>query len=209
MNIYEKISKVRMAILQRSLTKDKKAFSYNYIDLPQIEPIITEECSNVGLLTIVDFPQGMAVMKVYDLDAKNTGEMSTLTISAPCDYTLVDIKGSQPIQKVGGMMTYMRRYLYMTLFAISEHDAVEGIGKLSQESANDNAEQGEPQTENQPQPDPRRAEIIEKFNKTMPNYLEQLVAYKHATSLDDFSTDFLEEIYRKKNPKKAEETTNG
>lgn len=216
MNIYEKISAVRVALLKSGIAKEKSGAKnyYKYIDLPQIEGIITEECAKVGLLTIVDFPDGHASITAIDLEnpmpKMELGygtQPSSVTITVPCDSSMVDIQGSQPIQKVGGMMTYMRRYLYMTLFAISEHDAVEGIGKLSQETAND-MEEIEKSKEETPS-DPKRKEIIEKFNKDLPNYLEQLVAYKHAKSLDDFTTEFLEEIYKKKNPKKAEEKANG
>lgn len=214
MNIYEKINAVRVALLKSGIAKEKSGAKnyYKYIDLPQIEGIITEECNKVGLITIVDFPDGHATITAIDLEwspnpSTSWQTPSSVMITIPCESSMVDIQGSQPIQKVGGMMTYMRRYLYMTLFAISEHDAVEGIGKLSQETAND-MEEIEKSKEETPS-DPKRKEIIEKFNKNLPNYLEQLVAYKHAKSLDDFTTEFLEEIYNKKNPKKAEEKANG
>ena len=206
MNIFKKINDVRVAIYKRAIGKDAKAFNYFYIDLPQIEGIITEECAKVGLLTVVDFPDGHATLTAYDTEAEEGSLFPSVKISVPCDYTLVDIKGSQPIQKLGGMMTYMRRYLYMQMFAISEHDAVEGIGKLSQDSANQSEPTPEPTPEVQEDIDPKRKELIEKFNKDLPNYLASLVAYKKVNSVDDFSTEFLEEVYNKKTQFKKEQT---
>lgn len=196
MNIFEKINKVRTEILKQSLTKDKKGYSYNYIDLPQIEPVITEECSKVGLLTIVDFPDNRAVMRIFDTEYKDGG-LSSFEISVPCDYSLVDIKGSQPIQKVGGMMTYMRRYLYMTLFAISEHDAVEGIGKISQEVAEE-IEDDEPVEETVEEEDPHRKELIDLYNKNLPDYLPKVITYCKGKTINDVPTEELERIYKKK-----------
>ena len=222
MNIYEKINAVRMALLKSGIAKEKSGNNnyYKYIDLPQIEGIITEECNKVGLITIVNFPDGHATITAIDLESpmQNPAEPmyvvqtpSRVTITIPCESSMVDIKGSQPIQKVGGMMTYMRRYLYMTLFAISEHDAVEGVGKLAQETASDMEEM---ESESEKPTDPKRAKLIEDFNRVLPNYLDQLVTYKKVKSVDDFSTDFLKEVYDKKTktnqmPKKAEEQTNG
>ena len=206
MNIYEKINAVRMALLKSEIVKDKIGTNndYKYIDLPQIEGIITEECDKVRLLTLVSFPNGYATITAIDLDTPvplpdslgSPQDVSAVTLAVPCDSSMVDIKGSQAIQKVGGMMTYMRRYLYMTMFAISEHDAVEGIGKLAQETAN--AKDGMKREKSNSTEDQRRAEIIGKFQKTMPNYLKQLVTYKSVKSVDDFSTDYLEKVYNKK-----------
>ena len=215
MNIYQKISAVRTALLKRDIGKDKKAFNYSYIDLPQIEGAITEECAKVQMITLVDFPNGLARITAYDLESdklpKNSDIMPMgldyVSITVPCDYTLVEIKGSQPIQKVGGMMTYMRRYLYMQMFAISEHDAVEGIGKLSQESANKNENAVNTDTaKDKTEDDKKRKAIIEKFKKDLPDYIPQLEAYKK-TSIDQMPIDFLEKTYatKMKQLKKTEE----
>ena len=150
----------------------------------------------------MDFPEGKAVMRVYDLDETPAISINTtnliaqtsnfIEISVPVRSDMVDIKGSQPIQNVGGMMTYMRRYLYMAVFAISEHDSVEGIGKASQEVAQDiDAEQEQKNVEG----DPERAKVIEDFKKNLPDYLEKLVAYKKVRSVDDFSTEELKRVY--------------
>jgi len=193
MNIFEKIDAVRMALLKEEMTKDKKAFNYKYIDLPQIEPMILEECHKVKMLTMVDFPQGFAVMKVYDLEADSMNP--ALQISVPCDASLVDIKGSQPIQKVGGMMTYMRRYLYMQLFAISEHDSVEGVGNAEREIAKEKAE------EEVKKVNPQVKEIADKLSNEFPDYAISLLAYAkkkkypQATSLYDLEYTYIKSAY--------------
>ena len=200
MNIYEKINAVRMALLKAGITKDKQGFNYAYIDLPQIEGIITEECNKVKLMTLINFPDGHATMTAIDLENPIPNPMRldmaqdpcSITISVPCESSMVDIKGSQQIQKVGGMMTYMRRYLYMQMFAISEHDSVEGIGRISQETAND------VETIDNKEVDKEREEIIEKYKTNLPNYLEQLVAYKKVKSVDDIPTEYLIQVYENK-----------
>lgn len=204
MNIYEKINAVRVALLKSGIAKEKSGNNnyYKYIDLPQIEGIITEECNKVGLLTLIDFPDGHATMTAIDLEKS---DISSVTISVPCDASMVDIRGSQQIQKVGGMMTYMRRYLYMQMFAISEHDSVEGIGKFAQETANDvdNIDNSE-----EKEIDKERAEILELYKKNLPDYLNQLVAYKKVKSVNDIPTDYLKQVYENKMKKQQKEQTN-
>lgn len=205
MNIFEKIDAVRIALLEAEMKKKKSAYSYKYIDLPQIEPNILEECHKVKMLTMVDFPQGFAVMKVYDLEADSMNP--ALQISVPCEASLVDIKGSQPIQKVGGMMTYMRRYLYMQLFAISEHDSVEGIGSAEREIAMENAEDDKKEV------DPKVKEIADKLTNDFPDYAISLLAFakkKHpqATSLYDLEASYIQEAYDKQVTKRTAQEAN-
>lgn len=215
MNIYEKINAVRMALLQRGITKDKKGYNYAYIDLPQIENVITEECNKVGLLTVVTFPVtdkgSFAEMTAYDTESVlSTEEMryarhdpTHITISVPCEYSLVEIKGSQPIQKVGGMMTYMRRYLYMQMFAISEHDAVEGIGRLSQESTSETEANTDTKSETTTQPiDKEKEEIIALFKKDLPDYIKDLEDYKRMP-IEQMPLDYLQRVYKSKMAQKA------
>lgn len=230
-NIYQKINAVRMALLQRGITKDKKGYNYAYIDLPQIENVITEECAKVGLLTIVTFPVtdkgSFAEITAYDTDAPLSNDElrysrqnpTYITISVPCDYQLVEIKGSQPIQKVGGMMTYMRRYLYMQMFAISEHDAVEGIGKLAQETAAETQDNPQPETETKaettPPADKEKEAIIALFKKDLPDYIRDLEDYKRMP-IEQMPLDYLQRVYKSKmaqkakiNEAKAKEQNNG
>ncbi len=219
LNIYQKINIVRMALLKKDITKGKQGYNYAYIDLPQIENIITEECNKVGLLTIVTFPVtdkgSFAEITAYDTDAPLSEDEKLYTmhkdptsikISVPCDYSLVEIKGSQPIQKVGGMITYMRRYLYMTMFAISEHDAVEGIGKLSQETAsesdNGTKTEGSEQTKTTEPIDKEKAEIIELFKKDLPDYIRDLEDYKRMP-IEQMPLDYLQRVYKSKMAQKA------
>lgn len=213
MNIYEKINAVRMALLQRGITKDKKGYNYAYIDLPQIENVITEECNKVGLLTVVTFPVtdkgSFAEMTAYDTESPLSAEEmrysrqdpTHITISVPCEYSLVEIKGSQPIQKVGGMMTYMRRYLYMQMFAISEHDAVEGIGRLSQESTSETEANADNKSETQPI-DKEKNEIIGLFLRDLPDYIKDLEDYRRMP-IEQMPLEYLQKVYKTKMAQKA------
>jgi len=204
MNIYEKINEVRKALLDRGITKDKSNSYYSYIDLPQIESVITEECIKVGLITLVDFPAGKASMTAIDTEhiSEHT-QTSVVRIEVPCESSMVEIKGSQPIQRVGGMLTYMRRYLYMQMFAISEHDAVEGIGNLSRETEAEQEKKSKKKTTKTTETpktesisaDPKKDEIIALFRKNLSDYIPTLEAYTK-TKLEDMPTDYIERAYK-------------
>lgn len=119
-NIYSKLAKARAMFYEQKIKKSgKNAYAgYDYFELSDILPSCIRICNEVGLAPIISFEEGYAVMTVYDGESD-----SSFQIRSPlADATL---KGCHPIQNLGAVETYSRRYLWFSLFEITESDPLE------------------------------------------------------------------------------------
>jgi len=133
MTIYEKIQTARVELQSMKLKKSgQNTYSkFSYYELSDLLPAINVLCSKHGLFT------------KFDITVKKGVEMATLTIveesevkvvfSAPTAEVEIGKSktggGAQPIQNLGGKITYMRRYMLMTAFEIVENDMVDTINQ--------------------------------------------------------------------------------
>lgn len=105
--------------------KGRNAFSkYDYFTPSQITNLVLTACIENGLL-------GFASITSKTLDSgkvKYTGNYSIVNVDNPEQYPisfelpteLPELKATNAAQKLGGMMTYVNRYLQMLAFDISE-----------------------------------------------------------------------------------------
>jgi hypothetical protein len=107
--------------------QDKKIYTkfwigYEKFDLPKtiVETTIEVAGLNAPQNTITENFQykEFAYLKLVDLE---TGEEELYKK----ETANVNVSGAQPIQNAGGKTTYMRRYMYMDAFEITENDFVE------------------------------------------------------------------------------------
>lgn len=135
MNIYEKIQKCRVELQRCNLKKTgKNSFSnYDYFELGDFLPKINELFAENKLCSIISFDKELATLMIIDSEKPD----SSIAITSP--MAEASLKGCHPIQNMGAIQTYQRRYLYMSALEIVEHDAIDGLtGKkeenLSEES---------------------------------------------------------------------------
>lgn len=125
-SLLKKLQQVRALFAQDDVKKTgRNDFSkYDYFELSDFLPTAQARFNDVGICPIVTFApdRSSATMYVYDVDASS----SPVVITSPMGKT--ELKGTHDAQNVGAMETYVRRYLYMTLLELSEHDAVEENG---------------------------------------------------------------------------------
>ena len=132
MNLAEKILSARTKFLETNAKKDAQGYGYKYFDMPDIEPALNKICADLKLLTLVSFPDERAVLLF--INAEKPEEHYEISV-VPKECVMKG-KDPNPIQSTGAMMSYMRRYLYMTGFCISESDLVDQIPqKKEQEDA--------------------------------------------------------------------------
>lgn len=202
MSVYQKLSLARQNLAKKKIVADATGYNYTYIDLPQIESAVSEVCQDVGIIATMTFADRVQMI-ITDLE-----DNSTCCFESPIvDPSIVHINDKQPIQNVGGLMTYMRRYMYMMAFAISEHDAVEEIGnkqqkeeearKLGKEIAEKMKEEkvDKPMSEEELK---ERCDIIDFFIQLDPHAVEKLMKVKKVSSVDELETDYLRKIYKAK-----------
>lgn len=120
MGIYKKIAEARVKFSSLSIKKsgNNKFAGYDYFELSDILPSALRICAEVGIAPVISFEEGYAVMTVYDTD-----DDSTVVIKSP--LAEATLKGCHPIQNMGAVETYSRRYLWFSLFEITEPDALD------------------------------------------------------------------------------------
>jgi len=120
MNIYARLAKARDQFHALKLKKSgKNTFAnYTYFELGDfLIPAIRCLADN-SLVPVVSFDADTATMIVYQSDGSDFIKITSPMADA-------NLKGCHPIQNLGAVQTYQRRYLWVTLMEIVEHDALD------------------------------------------------------------------------------------
>jgi hypothetical protein len=129
--VYAKLQKARMMLQAAPIKKSghNKFSGYFYFELGDFLPTVNQIFSELGLCSAISFDKELATLRIVDTD--NGG--SIVFTSPMADANL---KGCHPIQNLGAVETYSRRYLYVTALEIVEHDALDATtGSESPKSA--------------------------------------------------------------------------
>lgn len=123
MNIYEKLQTMRVDLQSMNLKKSgkNKFAGYNYYELGDFLPAINQLMLDNKVTSIITFSGENALLTL--INTEKTDE--TISFSSPmCEAVL---KGAHPIQNLGAVETYSRRYLYMVAFEIVESDMLDAV----------------------------------------------------------------------------------
>jgi len=115
--------KLMAARIRLQGTKLKKSgwndFSkYHYFELGDFLPEIQNIFHDIGLCGVVSYDANYATLSITDTD-----DGTVIVIASP--MAAAQLKGAHPIQNLGAVETYQRRYLWMTAMEIVEHDAID------------------------------------------------------------------------------------
>lgn len=129
MNVRQKLAKARLFFLNQKVQKSGKNMhlEFKYYELEDIVPPAIRIFARVGLITTVEFTEEQAKMLVYNVD--NMDE-APLVFAVPYREVkpIVSNQGKEvtnPMQALGSSITYLRRYLWMTVLDITEPDDVD------------------------------------------------------------------------------------
>ena len=122
-NIYGKLIEARKMFLAAGIKKTgvNRFSEYKYFTLDDIIPIKQSIFEDLGLLDVISFGSDNAVLTL--INASNPEEKLEFYSPLAEDDSLI----KNPIQKLGAVETYVRRYLYMLVLDIVESDAVEAV----------------------------------------------------------------------------------
>ena len=132
MNIYEKLAQARVDLQKRNLQKSghNKFAGYDYFELRDFLPAINEIMAEHKLLGICRFDEKEATLEI--IDAEDPKEGGKIRFRSP--MSTAELKGCHPVQNLGAVQTYLRRYLYTAAFEIVEGDALDATqGKQTDE----------------------------------------------------------------------------
>jgi len=153
MNVFQKLLEARTQFLAANVKKTGKNMhlSYMYYKLEDIVPVANRIFKEIGLLPLVTFTPEEARMLVVDVDAPE----NTILFTSPMRDG--EIKGQLPIQALGSVETYQRRYLYLAALDIVEQDGIdEAAGAPEKETRTSGETTAKPQPPATPQ---QRSEI--------------------------------------------------
>jgi hypothetical protein len=128
MGVHKKLTQARIALQAAPLKKSghNKFAGYQYFELSDFLPTINTIFYNLGLCSVISFDKDLATMCITDTD-----DGSQLVLTAP--MAEANLKGCHPIQNLGAVISYIRRYLYVSALEICEHDAIDASAPLKEE----------------------------------------------------------------------------
>jgi hypothetical protein len=109
MNIFEKVQKIKLELVEAGLKKsgNNRFSGFKYYELGDFMPHIIRLCEKYKVCTVIRFNKEFAELLAFDSEL--IGEQVPISITSPIEK--LEIKGTNAIQAIGGTQTYIRRYL--------------------------------------------------------------------------------------------------
>jgi hypothetical protein len=126
--VHKKLMQARMLLQNAPLKKSghNKFAGYSYFELGDFIPTINAIFNEIGLCGVVSYDTEIASLTITDTD-----DGTSLVITSP--MADANLKGCHPIQNLGAVETYTRRYLWVTAMEIVEHDALDSSAPIKEE----------------------------------------------------------------------------
>ena len=117
-NVYEKLQEARVILQEKNNKKSgkNKFANFSYYELADFLPSINEIFRKLKLFSMFNIRDNTATLVIINVE----NITDTITFESP--IAEAEIKGSTPIQCLGGIHTYMKRYLYLNALEIVESD---------------------------------------------------------------------------------------
>ena len=128
MGVHKKLMEARIALQAAPLKKSghNKFAGYQYFELGDFLPTINTIFHKLGLCSVISFDKDLATMCITDTD-----DNSQIVLTSP--MAEANLKGCHPIQNLGAVETYTRRYLWVSAMEIVEHDALDSSAPLKED----------------------------------------------------------------------------
>jgi hypothetical protein len=128
--VHKKLMAARIRLQGTKLQKSglNKFAGYKYFELGDFLPEIQNIFNDIGLCGVVSYDANYATLSITDTD-----DGTVIVIASP--MAGAELKGAHPIQNLGAVETYQRRYLWMTAMEIVEHDAIDSSAKTEESKA--------------------------------------------------------------------------
>ena len=122
MSVYKKLQEARILLQNTKLNKSgkNKFAGFNYFELSDFIPQVTEIFNKVGLCGIVSFTNDTAYLTVHETESDGF-----VTFTSP--LVMAENAKGQAIQSLGATHTYFRRYLWLMCMEITENDLIDSI----------------------------------------------------------------------------------
>lgn len=120
MSVFIKLTKarVKLASLELKKTGHNKFSNYHYYELGDFIPHAQNIFDELGLCGVISYGSELATLRITDAESKEY-----IDVTSPMSEA--NLKGMHPVQNLGAVQTYIRRYLWTTALEIVEADAID------------------------------------------------------------------------------------
>ena len=120
MSVHKKLMQARVKLQSIEMKKSglNKFAGYSYFELGDFIPHVQTIFNDLGLCGVVSFDTDHASLTITDVD-----DGKVIVIHSP--MAEANLKGAHPIQNLGAVLSYQRRYLWMAAMELVEGDAVD------------------------------------------------------------------------------------
>lgn len=121
MNVYEKLNEARIRFQNANVKKSGKNTyaNYTYYELADILPAINQIAKELKFTCVIRFTSDIASLDFMDCEKPEDKIVFTSPMSE------ANLKGCMAVQCLGGVITYIKRYLYQNCFEIVESDILD------------------------------------------------------------------------------------
>ena len=212
MNVYARLAKARVMLQKKALKKsgENKYAGFKYFELADFLPSVNEIFAEVGLCSQFYIttektenlaPEGYEpyytdMPSVAYLEIINT-DMPSQSVTFSSAIAEAAMKGASPIQQLGSVHTYMRRYLWLEAMEITECDGVDALNQKEQIEAKPE----KPKKVVQPITPEQAQKIIDLFEGNDERMKKMMDVYR-VTGLEQLNTNQAANIIRRLEAKK-------
>lgn len=131
MNIYQRLNKARNDFHSLELKKsgENKFAGYQYFELADFLIPALKVFSDAGLCGVVSFDEAYARIVITNIEKPE----EQIAISSPLGSA--QLKGCHPVQNIGAVESYQRRYLWMATLEVVEHDVIDASEPIKETKA--------------------------------------------------------------------------
>ena len=181
MTVLKRLQTVRNELQKKELKQSgKNGFSnYSYFQISDFINYVTTLSNEHGITPILTFSKEVATLTIYNSDDKE----DFIVFETP--FILAEMKSAINIQKLGSSITYIKRYLYMLAFEISDADGIDCLDAKN--------EIPEPKVDNEKED---KIAIIKMKAKNNKELIIETMKNAKVSRLDDLSVDVLNELVK-------------
>ena len=120
MSVHKKLMQARVKLLSTEMKKSgqNKFAGYSYFELGDFIPHVQTIFNDLGLCGVVSFDSTYASLTITDVE-----DGTVIVVTSP--MAEANLKGAHPIQNLGAVLSYQRRYLWMAAMELVEGDAID------------------------------------------------------------------------------------
>jgi hypothetical protein len=120
MSVHKKLMAARVKLQSIDMKKSgqNKFAGYSYFELGDFIPHVQTIFNELGLCGVVSFDNTYASLTITD-----TEDGTVIVLTSP--MAEANLKGAHPIQNLGAVLSYQRRYLWMAAMELVEGDAID------------------------------------------------------------------------------------